>query len=449
MAHTVALLLMGGVRASVFPNQTWVPSIKGRVCSSSSTPMRIELKASSGGDGVLLCSMEDGIATYTFPPGVFEMGEQILVPESTSLVGAANPNDMANPTKSPVWDDQTLFLATAGVADWNAVWCMADDMVNTRVGFVLSSRVSVRNLSFQGADTIRPNDNGALCGGGAFETKGCARNDCGNAVNNGGSDGMGSVDVTVENVRLNDYYSAEDSPKVGANIPGDYECNGVSGGCCFCKANGVRASQVGVWVPQTRNAEGTRGILVRNLVSIASQADGINLHGNVTDAFVTDTYIQNTGDDTYALWGGKLNPINVTFSRCTAVNPGVLRPNWYGNCVATYGLRSVSFLDITCKAPTLKAPLYCGGAIDIDTSMFVFYTSFGASYPADNSIRIKGWHFEDLAGGVYTPEMGHVGGYLPPSGGAPGKMGWAVAENNVTAPYYVVGNQKVNVEAFP
>ena len=40
-----------------------------------------------------------------------------------------------------------------------------------------------------GIDTIRPSDNGALCGGGAFETKGCAENDCSvSSVNNGGSE---------------------------------------------------------------------------------------------------------------------------------------------------------------------------------------------------------------------------------------------------------------------
>ena len=53
-------------------------------------------------------------------------------------------------------------------------------------------------------------------------------------------------------------------------------------GCCYCKPNGVRSSQVGVWVPQTRNGRGTSDLLVRNVVSMATQADGINLHGNVT-----------------------------------------------------------------------------------------------------------------------------------------------------------------------
>ena len=59
----------------------------------------------------------------------------------------------------------------------------------TRVGFVLSDNVTMQNINYQGIDTIRPSDNGALCGGGAFETKGCAENDCTkSSVNNGGSE---------------------------------------------------------------------------------------------------------------------------------------------------------------------------------------------------------------------------------------------------------------------
>jgi hypothetical protein len=151
-------------------------------------------------------------------------------------------------------------------------YCHATDMVTTRVGFVLSSFVTVRDIAYQGVDTIRPADNGALCGGGAFETKGCAENDCGrSAVNNGGSDGVGSVHVTVDNVRINDYYADQDRSKVGASIDGNYDCGKDDGwreqgreesqgeetgkeegngggngneGCCFCKPNGVRSSQV-------------------------------------------------------------------------------------------------------------------------------------------------------------------------------------------------------------
>ena len=149
----------------------------------------------------------DGVKAYRFPAGIFEMDQQLLVPEKTSIAGAASPNDMANPTASPDWSKQTLFLATRGVTDYLERYCHASDMVHTRgttafklktrpvnsacrqlltnlptpdmaVGFVLSSHTTVVNVSYQGIDTIRPEDNGALCGGGVFETKGCAENDC-------------------------------------------------------------------------------------------------------------------------------------------------------------------------------------------------------------------------------------------------------------------------------
>ena len=54
------------------------------------------------------------------------------------------------------------------------------------------------------------------------------------------------------------------------------------------------------------------------------------------DLSVPVSLLFSAGDDVYALWGAKLNPENVTFRRNVAVNPGILRPNWYGNCVATY-----------------------------------------------------------------------------------------------------------------
>jgi len=340
-----------------------------------------------------------------------------------------------------------LFLATHGVTDYLMNYCHAQDMVTTRVGFVLSSYVSVRNVSYQGLDTIRPNDNGGLCGGGAFETKGCAENDCSvSSVNNGGSDGMGSVHVTITNVRVNDYYFEEDKTKVGAVIEGNYNCSTSHWAeqCCFCKPNGIRSSQVAVWVPQSRNPEGTQHVLVSNLVASSLQADGINLHGAVAHARVQSTYIQNTGDDIYALWGANSDPANVIFRNCVGVNPGILRPNWYGNCVATYGLKSAVFDGIECRAPTLEHPIPSpdSGAQTIDTSMFVFYNSFGASYPAGDNISLKRWTFQDLQGNPYTPEQGSM------DKPAPKKMVWTTSQNGVVAPFYITtASQQVNVYA--
>jgi len=432
-----------------YPYSSWSDPIKVGTCSQDSTPMSIDMKAESGdSSGVLTCSLEAGVKTYRFPAGIFEIGEQLLIPDSTAIIGANNPNDMSEPTKTPNWQEQTLFLATRGATDYLMNYCHAANMVITRVGFVLSSFVTVRNVAYQGVDTIRPEDNGALCGGGVFETKGCAENDCSvSSVNNGGSDGIGSAYVTIENVRLNDYYSAEDKALVGAYIEGNYDCKTTDfrgGECCFCKPNGVRSSQIGVWVPATRNSEGTQHILVNNIVASSTQADGINFHGKVDHAEARNAYFQNAGDDIYALWGAESNPTNVVFRDSVAVNPGILRPNWYGNCVATYGLQSVVFANLTCKIPTLEHPIPspADGAITIDTSMFVFYNSFGASYPEGNSIKIEGWTFEDLDGKTYTASEGTTGS--PEAG----KMVWTKSETGVVAPYYVNGvKAKINVYA--
>lgn len=201
----------------VYEYKTWSSPIISGHCSQSSKPMVISLPVKSGSFiGNLTCAFENSVKAYLFPAGIFEINRQLLVPENVSITGATNPNDMSNPGKTPKWEEQTLFLATRGATDYHMNYCGASDMVTTRVGFVLSSHVSVRNLSYQGIDTIRPKDNGALCGGGAFETKGCAENNCKvSNVNNGGSDGYGSIGVTIENVRLNDYHHAEDKDHIG------------------------------------------------------------------------------------------------------------------------------------------------------------------------------------------------------------------------------------------
>ena len=228
----------------VYAFQKWSKALNDSFCSNSSVPIRINIVSKAGGVGVIKCALRPHplatnipIREYQFPVGIFEIGSQFLLPERTSILGAASPNDMSNATHSPNWNSQTLFLATRGVADYLKAYCHAANMVTTRVGFVLSSYVSMTNLSYQvkcnspititstviihfrvmhlshstlllqGIDVIRPNDNGGLCGGGAFETKGCAENDCSSSkVNNAGSDGIGSVYVTIDNVRINDFH---------------------------------------------------------------------------------------------------------------------------------------------------------------------------------------------------------------------------------------------------
>jgi hypothetical protein len=396
--------------------------------------------------------LDDGfVRVYNFPAGIFEIHEQLLIPENTTVIGAASPNDMSNPSKRPDYSLQTLFLSTKGYSDYNMDYCNAQDMVTTRVGFVLSSHNTVKDICFQGADTIRPNDNQALCGGAAFETKGCASNNCFNSyINNGGSDGLAVEDVVIDNVRLNDYYWEEDQHLVGKNILGNTECRDYSG-CCFCKPNGIRSSQVGVYIPQSRDVyDGawTQDVSITNIVSRATQADGINLHGNLRNVRVHNTYFENTGDDGYALWGANNNPENVTFSDAVIVNPGVLRPNWYGNCGATYGLKQVLFKNLTCRAPTLKYPIpvpNTWNVTHIDNSMFVFFSSFSADYPWDNNLTIDGWTFEDLKGKPYYASKGTL------NQPKPHKMVWTKTDDGkggIIAPYWIPdANSNINVYA--
>ena len=441
---TVTEALASGIsQPAAVPYESWANLIKEGKCSS--------FLDSSKHFGISCVEEADGAAHFLFPPGIFELGEQLLVPESVTITGAADPNDWSDPGLSPDWAEQTLFLSTNGANDYAAAYCYADDMVTTRAGFVLSSFVTIERVSFQGVDTIRPADNGALCGGGAFETKGCALNDCSNGVNNGGSDGIGSTNVTIRDVRLNDFYYGEDEALIGAAVEGNYDCEEYGGSnCCFCLPNEVRSSQVGVWVPLTRDEAGTRHLTVENVVSRSNQADGINLHGKVTGAAVRNVYFENTGDDVFAAWAGDQDLTEVAWRDCVAVNPGILRPNWYGNCVATYGLQSVTFEGLTCRAPTLSDPIPDPLKPDtsdrwrIDTSMFVFYSSFYAEYPPGNEIQIRGWTFTDLDGNTYTAEDGTMDA---PAVDWEGKMVWTNSvSTGVIAPYYIpIGAEEGNM----
>merc|ERR1719245_2753027 len=103
------------------------------------------------------------------------------------------------------------------------------DAQKLRIGFLLNSNTVVKNLNYQGKDTVRPNDNGNLCGGGVFETPGCVspgfgdgpggswvskRNGCydhtGKPNNLILGDGKGVENIVIDSVRLNDYLLPSD-----------------------------------------------------------------------------------------------------------------------------------------------------------------------------------------------------------------------------------------------
>ena len=149
------LLELGGRGAGPVPYHAWSSPIKAGTCSDGVTPLPVtptphdqqgSAAAAGAAGGAVTCSLEDGVKVYRFPAGIFEIDEQLLVPERTTIAGAADPNDMQRPTESPDWQRQTLFLATRGASNYSMNYCHAKDMVTTRVGFVLSSHCTITNV---------------------------------------------------------------------------------------------------------------------------------------------------------------------------------------------------------------------------------------------------------------------------------------------------------------
>eukprot|EP00746_Dinoflagellata_sp_MGD_P011957 gnl/MRDRNA2_/MRDRNA2_125286_c0_seq1.p1 gnl/MRDRNA2_/MRDRNA2_125286_c0~~gnl/MRDRNA2_/MRDRNA2_125286_c0_seq1.p1 ORF type:complete len:463 (+),score=59.37 gnl/MRDRNA2_/MRDRNA2_125286_c0_seq1:91-1479(+) len=379
---------------------TWKALITGTLCVPE-----VHLKPKGvGTGGTITCEKTSGGARhFRFPPGMFDIDEQVPVPASTAIEGNASPNDPVNRTKKPDPPTQTYFVATKGVTDANVPYCGTNnnlqpgDAQKLRIGFLLHSNTIVKNVNFQGKDTVRPLDNGNLCGGGAFETPGCVSpgfgdgpglnwlNKRSNCYDHTGKmnqlvtgDGKGVENVTIDNVRVNDLLLPSE--------PSEYEAG--------------MGSQLAVWVAMTRDGSATKNVTVTNLVSMLTRADGINLHGNVQGSVVEDSHIENTGDDIYAFWGAYAqNPTgNIFFRNNVGKNAGVTRAYMYGVCVAVYGATQVTITGMKCydrgrntwnpgQVPTGNGACqhgpYCNSCL-----AYVHDHWFGAVYPDGNTINM-------------------------------------------------------------
>lgn len=311
----------------------WVKAVEGTECFNI---------------GPITCVMDNGFSPprrhFKFPKGEFVVSRQANVPENTVIEGVANPNDVNDKTKRPEYSEQTVFVADGGVDSSDACYCQnllrswepeseanplycqdltVEQVRGYRKGFLMATNTMVKNIAFQGKDTLRPNDNGALCGGGVFETPGCVHNQCdprfAHLVT---GDGRPVSNVWIENVRLNDY------------------------------SYGPLASQLAVWTAQTSHIDRpTHDVTVKNLVAMLLHADGINFHGFVQNAVVDDCYIQNTGDDIFAVWAGHFDTRGIVFQNSIGVDAGRDRDNHYGSCVAVYGAQEATFQNLQCFAP--------------------------------------------------------------------------------------------------
>lgn len=135
----------------------------------------------------------------------------------------------------------------------------------------------------------------------------------------------------------------------------EQRCRLKSASCCLSLLALLCYAQVGVYVPLTRDAEGTRDIALENVVSRSTQADGINLHGQVTRARVENVHFANTGDDTFAVWGADRNASAIVWQSCVAVPSP---PSWRSH---------FGYVSVKMAVPFLRAAAACAsGASDRD-----------------------------------------------------------------------------------
>ena len=96
----VAGVAGAAAEAPTYPFSAWGGLVKNGLCTAHAIQPKAErgaaaamsgaaAAAGTGGPGVLKCTVVAGIKVFSFPPGVFEIDEQLLVPESTAIVGAA------------------------------------------------------------------------------------------------------------------------------------------------------------------------------------------------------------------------------------------------------------------------------------------------------------------------------------------------------------------------
>ena len=301
------------------------------------------------------CIQMHGQTQFHFPAAaVFPVTEQFTIPPHRAIVGAANPN-------SPVGDkarQQSNFTGhTWFVIPRSAALCGTDPMCSDasakgptacsgdphthRQGFLMSSHTTLKNINFQGADLGRAASEGTLCGPGAIELPGCLSGS-GCSSWDSGANGHGVVhNVLVQNVRLSDAVKRAEIAKMDGNC--------ASGEALDADGRHVAAHQVSVWVAKLPAAEAAQhtNVLIDNLVSMNSRADGLNVHGAVRGLVLRDGHIENSGDDCIGVWGSGIE--NMTIKRMTTKNCAVTagaQTNW-GSCIGTYAFESLSVDGLT------------------------------------------------------------------------------------------------------
>lgn len=328
------------------------------------------------------------IRVIRLAPGVFDLYEQVWIPECTIIVGNSNPN-VLNPSHSV----QTYLKATNTLKHpaytnvfepycEHSAGATSATAKKWRKGFLLNSQTAVLDINLQGADTVRPGS-GNLCGGGAFELPGCMGCygggsfdaptcwDTPNAATmdknatwqrkvdpsvsvTGLDDGRGVRNAVVASVRVNDYFHGQTE-----NRP---------------------ATQTLFWSAMTPDTSPHANIRLTNVHSAWSIADGINVHGNVKNFTADNVVVMRSGDDALAIWGAgggdnavqwpaspqacpamtTPKPQDITFRNIFVQDPGFkswrnfslaghqVGPTTWGTCIALFGTGKAMFENVTC-----------------------------------------------------------------------------------------------------
>lgn len=256
------------------------------------------------------CSAADSTREFHFAAGgVYPITEQFTIPSRTAVVGAANPNDSSDKERQQTdIAAHTWFIVPQNVAlcgddplcrdaTAKAPTACVGDPVTHRQGFLMSSDSRLENVNFQGADLGRAASEGTLCGPGAIELPGCVNADGCASWNRSEATGSGVVsNVVVRNVRLSDAVKRADVSQMRGDC--------AAGEALDADGAHVRAHQVSVWVAKLPASEKGHhsNVLVDNLVSMNSRADGFNVHGAVRGLTLQHSHLENSGDDCVGIW---------------------------------------------------------------------------------------------------------------------------------------------------
>ena len=106
--------------------------------------------------------------------------------------------------------------------------------------------------------------------------------------------------MLIRNVRLSDAVKRADIAQMNGDCATGEALDGDGGH--------VRAHQVSVWVSKLpdsadANGEAHTNVVVDNLVSMNSRADGLNVHGSVDGFTLKNGYLAQAGDDCIGVWG--------------------------------------------------------------------------------------------------------------------------------------------------